>query len=151
MTQNCIFDLKLGARNKVLEAKVYRKWIDQKPLNPTPTDYCCILIDREVYAGEAQFSALRKLFPQIKDKKSLGTSVERAQIKGKYSISTAVNYYISIRINFFLLSPLHDSVHNATVFTNNSLIWSVCQEAVVEGQRNRLGDIKNLYKSDTHL
>nr|GEV31950.1 GDP-fucose protein O-fucosyltransferase [Tanacetum cinerariifolium] len=115
MTQNCISDLKLGSRNKVLEAKVYRKWIDQKPSNPTPTDYCCILIDREVYGGEAQFSALRKLFPQIEDKKSLGTSVERAQIKGNILYPRPLitkSAYISI---FSLLAPLHDSVHNATV------------------------------------
>ncbi|GKA08744.1 DNA helicase [Tanacetum coccineum] len=30
MTQNCISDLKPGACNKVLEAKVYRKWISRK-------------------------------------------------------------------------------------------------------------------------
>nr|GEV26091.1 hypothetical protein [Tanacetum cinerariifolium] len=59
MTQNCISDLKLGARNKVLEAKVYQKWIDQKPSNPTPTDYCYILIDRE--AGHLAYLIKRPL------------------------------------------------------------------------------------------
>ncbi|GJZ08098.1 DNA helicase [Tanacetum coccineum] len=48
MTQNCISDLKPGARNKVLEAKVYRKWISQKSSNLAPKDYSCILLDREL-------------------------------------------------------------------------------------------------------
>ncbi|GJZ35269.1 DNA helicase [Tanacetum coccineum] len=53
MTENCISDLKPGARNKVLEARVYRKWVNRNPSNPTPTDYCCILIDREGNAIQA--------------------------------------------------------------------------------------------------
>ncbi|GKA30666.1 DNA helicase, partial [Tanacetum coccineum] len=53
MTENCISDLKPGARNKVLEARVYRKWVNRNPPNPTPTDYCCILIDREGNAIQA--------------------------------------------------------------------------------------------------
>ncbi|GJR76256.1 hypothetical protein Tco_0088621 [Tanacetum coccineum] len=48
MTQNCISDLKSGAKGKILEAKVYRKWIYQSPPKPAVTDYCCILIDKEV-------------------------------------------------------------------------------------------------------
>ncbi|GJW46157.1 hypothetical protein Tco_0077803 [Tanacetum coccineum] len=47
MTQNCISDLKLGARNKVLEARVYRKWTNRKTSSLAQTDYSCILIDRE--------------------------------------------------------------------------------------------------------
>nr|GEZ60692.1 nucleic acid-binding, OB-fold protein [Tanacetum cinerariifolium] len=54
MTQNCISDLKPGARNKVLEEfKVYQKWINRKTSSPAPTDYCCILIDREANAIQA--------------------------------------------------------------------------------------------------
>nr|GEW13015.1 hypothetical protein [Tanacetum cinerariifolium] len=47
MTVNCISDLSPTAKNKTLEARVYRKWIVKKPRRPTPLDYCCILIDRE--------------------------------------------------------------------------------------------------------
>ncbi|GKD27678.1 DNA helicase [Tanacetum coccineum] len=48
MTVNCISDLKPGAKNKVLEAKLYRKWTNRNPPRMAPTDYCCILIDREL-------------------------------------------------------------------------------------------------------
>nr|GEU90924.1 hypothetical protein [Tanacetum cinerariifolium] len=57
MTQECNFDLKPRARNKVLEAKVYRKWINRKPPNPTRTDYCCILVDREGNAIQANMGS----------------------------------------------------------------------------------------------
>ncbi|GJW87353.1 nucleic acid-binding, OB-fold protein, partial [Tanacetum coccineum] len=53
MTQNCISDLHIGAQNKILEARVYRKWLSKKPQRPTPLDYCCILIDREGNAIQA--------------------------------------------------------------------------------------------------
>ncbi|GKE01868.1 hypothetical protein Tco_1389851 [Tanacetum coccineum] len=48
MTQNCISDLKPDAEGKILEAKVYRKWIYRSPPKPAVTDYCCIMIDKEV-------------------------------------------------------------------------------------------------------
>nr|GEY52419.1 DNA helicase [Tanacetum cinerariifolium] len=47
MTVNYISDLKPGAK-KILEAKVYRKWTNRSPPKTAPTDYCCILIDREL-------------------------------------------------------------------------------------------------------
>nr|GEV15785.1 hypothetical protein [Tanacetum cinerariifolium] len=47
MTQNCISGLKPRARNKVLEAKVYRKWISRKSSNPAPKHYSFILLDKE--------------------------------------------------------------------------------------------------------
>nr|GEV77593.1 DNA helicase [Tanacetum cinerariifolium] len=53
MTQNCISDLKPGAHNKELEAKVYRKWICRKSSNPAPKDYICILLDTEGNAIQA--------------------------------------------------------------------------------------------------
>ncbi|GKD23452.1 DNA helicase [Tanacetum coccineum] len=53
MTQKCISDLKPGARNKVLEAKVYRKWISRRSSDPAPKDYSCILLDREGNAVQA--------------------------------------------------------------------------------------------------
>ncbi|GJX79269.1 nucleic acid-binding, OB-fold protein [Tanacetum coccineum] len=53
MTLNCISDLAPGAKNKILEARVYRKWIVKKPKKPAPLDYCCILIDREGNAIQA--------------------------------------------------------------------------------------------------
>nr|GEU85361.1 DNA helicase [Tanacetum cinerariifolium] len=46
MTVNCILNLKPRAK-KLLEAKVYRKWTNRSPPKTAPTDYCCILIDRE--------------------------------------------------------------------------------------------------------
>nr|GFA46380.1 nucleic acid-binding, OB-fold protein [Tanacetum cinerariifolium] len=53
MTKTCISDLKPGAKNKILEARVYRKWINRNPPRPAPTEYCCILLDREGNAIQA--------------------------------------------------------------------------------------------------
>nr|GEW58416.1 DNA helicase [Tanacetum cinerariifolium] len=53
MIQNCISDLHIGARNKILEAREYRKWLSRKPQRPPPLDYCFILIEREGNAIQA--------------------------------------------------------------------------------------------------
>ncbi|KAI3794355.1 hypothetical protein L1987_36985 [Smallanthus sonchifolius] len=120
------------------------------------------LASHKVYGGEARIAALRKLFPQIEDKKSLASAVERAQIKGKASLSAAVDYYVSMHSDIFV-SASPGNMHNAVVghrtylnlktirpnmallgqlFMNKSMNWSDFQAAVVEGQRNRLGKIK---------
>ncbi|KVI08664.1 O-fucosyltransferase 39-like [Cynara cardunculus var. scolymus] len=120
------------------------------------------LASHKVYGGEARISALRKLFPQIEDKKSLASAAERAQIKGKASLSAAVDYYVSMHSDIFV-SASPGNMHNAVVghrtylnlktirpnmallgqvFMNKSMSWSGFQEAVIEGQRNRLGEIK---------
>lgn len=120
------------------------------------------LASHKVYGGEGRIAALRKLFPQIEDKKSLATSAERAQIKGKASLSAAVDYYVSMHSDIFV-SASPGNMHNAMVghrtylnlktirpnmallgqiFMNKSMSWPDFQEAVVEGQKNRLGEIK---------
>ncbi|KAI3747576.1 hypothetical protein L6452_10078 [Arctium lappa] len=120
------------------------------------------LASHKVYGGEARISALRKLFPQIEDKKSLASAAERVQIKGKASLSAAVDYYVSMHSDIFV-SASPGNMHNAVVghrtylnlktirpnmallgqvFMNKSMSWSGFQEAVIEGQRNRLGEIK---------
>ncbi|KAL7613928.1 hypothetical protein Lser_V15G06951 [Lactuca serriola] len=120
------------------------------------------LASHKVYGGEGRISALRKLFPQIEDKKSLATSAERAQITGKASLSAAVDYYVSMHSDIFV-SASPGNMHNAMVghraylnlktirpnmallgqiFMNKSMSWVDFQEAVVEGQKNRLGEIK---------
>lgn len=68
----------------------------------------------QVYGGEGRISALRKLFPQIEDKKSLASAVERAQIKGKASLSAAVDYYVSMHSDIFV-SASPGNMHNAMV------------------------------------
>ncbi|CAH1413934.1 unnamed protein product [Lactuca virosa] len=120
------------------------------------------LASHKVYGGEARISALRQLFPYMEDKKSLASSAERAQIKGKASLSAAVDYYVSMRSDIFI-SASPGNMHNAMVghrtylnlktirpnmvllgqiFMNKSMSWVDFQEAVVEGQRNRSGEIK---------
>ncbi|PIN09745.1 hypothetical protein CDL12_17671 [Handroanthus impetiginosus] len=49
------------------------------------------LASHKVYGGEARISTLRSLFPLMEDKKSLASSEERAQIKGKASLLAAVD------------------------------------------------------------
>ncbi|GJX72790.1 nucleic acid-binding, OB-fold protein [Tanacetum coccineum] len=57
ITQNCIFDLSPGARDKILEVRVYRKWINRKRRKQAPTDYRCILIYIEGNAIQANMDA----------------------------------------------------------------------------------------------
>ncbi|XP_076909214.1 O-fucosyltransferase 39-like isoform X1 [Bidens hawaiensis] len=120
------------------------------------------LASHKVYGGEARISALRKLFPNIEDKKSLASAVERAQINGKASLSAAVDYYVSMHSDIFI-SASPGNMHNAMVghrtylnlktirpnmallgqlFMNQSMNWSDFQAAVVKGRRNRAGKIK---------
>lgn len=67
-----------------------------------------------MYGGEDRISALRKLFPQIEDKKSLSSAAERSQIKGKASLSAAVDYYVSMHSDIFV-SASPGNMHNAMV------------------------------------
>lgn len=70
----------------------------------------------QVYGGEARISTLRKLFPLMEDKKSLASSEERAQIKGKASLLAAVDYYVGMHSNIFI-SASPGNMHNALVST----------------------------------
>ncbi|KAK6923833.1 GDP-fucose protein O-fucosyltransferase [Dillenia turbinata] len=120
------------------------------------------LASHKVYGGEARISTLRKLFPLMQDKKSLASSEERAQIKGKASLLAALDYYVSMHSDIFI-SASPGNMHNALVghrtyenlktlrpnmallgqlFLNKSMEWSEFQQAVVEGHANRQGQIR---------
>ncbi|PSS26802.1 GDP-fucose protein O-fucosyltransferase protein [Actinidia chinensis var. chinensis] len=120
------------------------------------------LASHKVYGGEARISTLRKLFPLMEDKKSLASAEERAQIKGKASLLAAVDYYVSMHSDIFV-SASPGNMHNAMVghrtygnmktirpnmallgqlFLNKSMSWSEFQQAVVEGHKNRQGQIR---------
>lgn len=73
-----------------------------------------------MYGGAARISTLRELFPLMEDKKSLASSDERAQIKGKASLLAAVDYYVSMHSDIFI-SASPGNMHNALVgiLTNN--------------------------------
>nr|GEU53274.1 DNA helicase [Tanacetum cinerariifolium] len=53
MSQTTIAALKLGQENCMLEAKVYRKWVSKTVPEMKPIAFCCILIDRENNAVQA--------------------------------------------------------------------------------------------------
>ncbi|GFP92010.1 uncharacterized protein at1g04910 [Phtheirospermum japonicum] len=120
------------------------------------------LASHKVYGGEARISALRGLFPLMEDKKSLASSEERAQIKGKASLLAAVDYYVSMHSDIFI-SASPGNMHNAVVghrtyenkktirpnmallgqlFLNKSLTWPEFQEAIIEGHQSRQGLLK---------
>lgn len=120
------------------------------------------LASHKVYGGEARISTLRNLFPLMEDKKSLASSEERAQIKGKASLLAAVDYYVSMHSDIFI-SASPGNMHNAMVghrtfenlktlrpnmallgqlFLNKSMSWSEFQQAVEEGHKNREGQIR---------
>lgn len=77
-------------------------------------DFVVIFSIFQVYGGEARISTLRSLFPLMEDKKSLASSEERAQIKGKASLLAAVDYYVSMHSDIFI-SASPGNMHNAIV------------------------------------
>ncbi|KAL7143897.1 hypothetical protein ABFS83_08G222100 [Erythranthe nasuta] len=128
------------------------------------------LASHKVYGGEARISALRSLFPLMEDKKSLASSEERAQIKGKASLLAAVDHYVSIHSDIFV-SASPGNMHNAVVghrtyrntktirpnmallgqlFLNKSLDWAEFEKAVVEGHKSRQGMLR-LRKSEQSI
>ncbi|XP_011099984.1 uncharacterized protein At1g04910 isoform X2 [Sesamum indicum] len=117
------------------------------------------LASHKVYGGAARISTLRSIFPFMEDKKSLASTEERAQIKGKASLLAAVDYYVSMHSDIFI-SASPGNMHNAVVghrtyenlktirpnmallgqlFLNKSLTWLEFQEAVVKGHKSRQG------------
>lgn len=120
------------------------------------------LASHKVYGGEARISSLSRLFPLMEDKKSLTSAEERAKVEGKASLLAAVDYYMSMRSDIFI-SASPGNMHNALVchraymnlktirpsmtllsklFLNKSMEWSEFQHAVLEGHKNRLGQIR---------
>ena len=65
-----------------------------------------------MYGGEARIAALRKLFPQMEDKKSLASKEELSKVNGKASLLAAVDYYVSMQSDVFI-SASPGNMHNA--------------------------------------
>ncbi|CAA6662129.1 unnamed protein product [Spirodela intermedia] len=120
------------------------------------------LASHKVYGGEARISALRKLFPQMDDKKSLASREELSKVDGKASLLAAVDYYVSMQSDVFI-SASPGNMHNALVghrtyenlktirpsmtllsqlFLNKSLPWAEFEQAVRFGHKNRQGQIR---------
>ncbi|CAI0417542.1 unnamed protein product [Linum tenue] len=100
------------------------------------------LASHKVYGGEARIATLKQLFPLMEDKKTLASSEELAKVEGRASLLAAVDYYVghraylnlkTIRPNMVLLGPL---------FLNKSMVWSDFEAAVLNGHRNRQGQIR---------
>ncbi|PKI62540.1 hypothetical protein CRG98_017061 [Punica granatum] len=120
------------------------------------------LASHKVYGGEARISALRKLFPLMEDKKSLSSFEELSEIRGKASLLAAVDYYVSMQSDIFV-SASPGNMHNALVghrtyenmktirpnmpllgqlFLNKTIDWSDFREAVIEGHKDRQGQMR---------
>ncbi|KAG2248699.1 hypothetical protein Bca52824_088327 [Brassica carinata] len=120
------------------------------------------LASHQVYGGEARISTLRKLFPVIENKKSLASAEELADVEGKASLMAAVDYYVSMKSDIFI-SASPGNMHNALlahraylnlktinpnmillgqVLVNKSLGWSEFEGAVVNGHKNRQGQLR---------
>ncbi|XP_065881211.1 O-fucosyltransferase 31 [Euphorbia lathyris] len=120
------------------------------------------LASHKVYGGEARISTLKHLFPLMEDKKSLASAEELAKVEGKASLLAAVDYYVSLQSDIFI-SASPGNMHNALVghraylnlktirpnmvllgplFLNKSMEWSEFQLAVVNGHKNRQGQIR---------
>ncbi|KAG5018889.1 hypothetical protein JHK87_014744 [Glycine soja] len=120
------------------------------------------LASHKVYGGEARLATLSKLFPLMEDKKSLVSTEEMAKVKGKASLLAAVDYYVSMQSDIFI-SASPGNMHNALeahraymnlktirpnmrllgqLFQNKSIGWSEFQLAVLDGHKNRQGQIR---------
>ncbi|CAN6987249.1 unnamed protein product [Brassica rapa subsp. trilocularis] len=120
------------------------------------------LASHQVYGGEARISTLRKLFPVLENKKSLASPEELAEVEGKASLMAAVDYYVSMKSDIFI-SASPGNMHNALlahraylnlktinpnmillgqVLVNKSLVWSEFEGAVVNGHKNRQGQLR---------
>lgn len=120
------------------------------------------LASHQVYGGEARISTLRKLFPVLENKKSLASAEELAGVEGKASLMAAVDYYVSMKSDIFI-SASPGNMHNALlahraylnlktinpnmillgqVLVNKSLGWSEFEGAVVNGHKNRQGQLR---------
>ncbi|WVZ21566.1 hypothetical protein V8G54_008888 [Vigna mungo] len=120
------------------------------------------LASHKVYGGEARLATLSKLFPLMEDKKSLASTEELAKVKGKASILASVDYYVSMHSDIFI-SASPGNMHNALVahraylnlktirpsmgllghlFQNKSISWTEFQGAVLDGHKNRQGQIR---------
>ncbi|CAH9105178.1 unnamed protein product [Cuscuta epithymum] len=120
------------------------------------------LASHKVYGGEARISALRQLFPLMQDKRSLASSEELAGVEGKASLLAALDYHVSLHSDIFI-SASPGNMHNALVghrafknlktirpnmkllgklFLNKSLGWAEFQQAVLQGHRNRQGQLQ---------
>ncbi|CAJ1974017.1 unnamed protein product [Sphenostylis stenocarpa] len=120
------------------------------------------LASHKVYGGEARLATLSKLFPLMEDKKSLVSTEELAKVNGKASLLAAVDYYVSVHSDIFI-SASPGNMHNALVahraymnlktirpsmgllgnlFQNKSVSWAEFQRAVLDGHKNRQGQIR---------
>ncbi|CAJ2641130.1 unnamed protein product [Trifolium pratense] len=120
------------------------------------------LASHKVYGGKARLETLSELFPFMEDKKSLVSEEKLAMVKGKASLLAAVDYYVSMHSDIFI-SASPGNMHNALVahraymnlktirpnmallgqlFHNKSIGWSEFQGAVLDGHKNRQGQIK---------
>ncbi|XVF36593.1 hypothetical protein REPUB_Repub19eG0070600 [Reevesia pubescens] len=120
------------------------------------------LASHKVYGGEARISMLHQMFPLMEDKKSLASVKELAEVEGKASLLAAVDYYVSLQSDIFI-SASPGNMHNALLghraylnlktirpnmlllgplFLNKSMDWSEFQHAVINGHKNRQGQIR---------
>lgn len=120
------------------------------------------LASHKVYGGKARLETLSTLFPFMEDKKSLVSAETMAKVNGKASLLAAVDYYVSMHSDIFI-SASPGNMHNALVahrayknlktirpnmallgqlFQNKSMGWSDFQRAVLDGHKNRQGQIR---------
>ncbi|CAI0405877.1 unnamed protein product [Linum tenue] len=120
------------------------------------------LASHKVYGGEARIATLKQLFPLMEDKKTLASADELAKVEGKASLLAAVDYYVSLKSDIFI-SASPGNMHNALVghraylnlktirpnmvllgplFLNKSMVWPDFEAAVLNGHRNRQGQIR---------
>ncbi|KAJ9567245.1 hypothetical protein OSB04_003211 [Centaurea solstitialis] len=66
MASTSVNDLKARDKFKVIEVKVYHKWVSTNPPDPTPRGYCCMLLNKLEHAIQVNMSfSDMKYFNQV--------------------------------------------------------------------------------------
>lgn len=115
-----------------------------------------------VYGGSTRMDFLQTLFRGMDTKYSLATAEELQPFAGKASQLAAIDYHVSLRSDIFLSASrgnMHNSVaaHRtylnvrktikpdmnlmARLFLNESLTWPEFKRSVLEGHKNRMGQV----------
>ncbi|CAI0417544.1 unnamed protein product [Linum tenue] len=108
--------------------------------------------DCDFGGGKAEKLALAKYRQVLWQGRTLASSEELAKVEGRASLLAAVDYYVSLKSDIFI-SASPGNMHNALtirpnmvllgpLFLNKSMVWSDFEAAVLNGHRNRQGQIR---------
>ncbi|GJY33605.1 DNA helicase [Tanacetum coccineum] len=123
MEISTISELNPNSRNKTIEVKVYRKWIAKSPPEMTPYAFCCILLDREGKAIQANMA--------LKDTDYFDAKIE---MRKDYQISN----FSCEATNRFQQTLENETSIRFGKYTNSLFLVRFLQPAAIKATKTRL-------------